>query len=112
MVLPLTNPDRPAGRPVTLRLLNGPVPPLTVMLLLKPGRLTVQVEDDSAPSVGAALMVTLNVPVAVAPVASLTVTDALPKVPTEVGVPVKTTQTPAMEAVMPDGRLAWATTVN
>src|SRR5437588_486713 len=72
MVLPLSEAVRPAGSPVAVRPLNGPVPALTVMLLLKPGWLTVHDDDDSAPSVGAALIVMLNVPVAVAPVASCT----------------------------------------
>src|SRR5262244_896668 len=95
MVLPLSEAVRPAGRPVAVRPLNGPVPALMVMMPLKPGWLTVQADDDSAPSVGAALTVILYVPVAVAPVASCTVMDALANVPAVVGVPVKTTLVPA-----------------
>src|SRR5436305_840646 len=85
MVLPLSDAVRPGGRPVALRPLNGPVPALMVMLLLWPDWLAVQADDDSAPSVGAALMVMPYVPVAVAPVASCTVMDALANVPAVVG---------------------------
>src|SRR5262245_52397021 len=75
MVLPLSDAVRPAGRLVAVRPLNEPVPALMGMVPLKPGRLTVQADDDSVPSAGAALIVMLNVPVPVAPVASCTVTD-------------------------------------
>ena len=85
MVLPLSDAVRPAGRPVALRPLNGPVPALMVMMPLKLGWLTVQADDDSVPSVGAALIVMLYVPVAVAPVASWTVTDPLANVPDVLG---------------------------
>src|SRR5262249_34587220 len=88
------------------------VPALMVMMPLKPGRLTVQADDDSAPSVGAALTVILYVPVAVAPVASCTVMDAVANVPAVAGVPVKTALVPATVALRPGGRLDWATTVN
>src|SRR5947209_6072420 len=87
MVLPLSDAVRPAGRPVALSPLNGPVPALTVMVPLKPDWLTVQAADDSVPSVGAALTVMLYVPVAVAPVASCTVMDPFAKVPALLGVP-------------------------
>src|SRR6516164_4232789 len=70
MVLPLSEAVRPSASPVAVRPLNGPVPPLTVMLLLKPGWLTVQADDDGAPSVAAGLTVTLNVAADVAPVVS------------------------------------------
>src|SRR5262249_7842634 len=109
--LPLSEAARPGGRLVAVRPLNGPVPPTTVMVLLKPGWLTVQADDDSVPSVGTALMVMLYVPVAVAPVASCTVMDALAKVPAEVGVPVKTTLLPLSTAVRPGGKLDWLTRV-
>src|SRR4051794_799310 len=99
MVLPLSDAVRPGGRPVALRPLNGPVPPLTVMLPLRPGRLAVQAATDSAPSVGAALIVMLNVPVPAAPVASRIVNRTLPYVPAVVGVPVKRTLLPLRTAV-------------
>src|SRR4051794_23128867 len=104
MVPPLSEAVRPAGRLVTLSPLNGPMPPLTVMVPLKPGWLTVQADDDSAPSVGAALIVMVNVLVAVAPVASCTVTNPPANVPAVVGVPVKTTLVPATVALRPGGR--------
>src|SRR5437764_74098 len=73
MVLPLSAAVRPGGRLLAVRLLYEPVPPMTATVPLKPGWLTVHAEDDSAPSVGAGLMVMLNVPVPVAPIASWTV---------------------------------------
>src|SRR5262249_4970101 len=112
MVLPLSEAVRPAGRLVAVRPLNGPVPALMVMVPLKPGRLTVQADGDSAPSVGPALTVILYVPVRVAPVASCTVTDALANVPAALGVPVKTTLVPLSTAVRPGGRLDWLTRVS
>src|SRR5436305_13915857 len=108
MVPPLSEAVRPAGRLLAVRLPYEPVPPLTATVPLKPGWLTVHAEDDSAPSVGAGLMVMLNVPVPVAPVASWTVMEALPKVPAVAGVPVKVTFVPVTVALRPGGRLDWA----
>ncbi len=78
MVLPLSDAVRPAGSPVTVRLLNGPVPVAIPIVPLYPAWLTVQAEVDNAPNVGAALTVMLNVPVLVAPAVSRTVSSTLP----------------------------------
>src|SRR5262249_16810711 len=100
-VLPLSDALRPAGRPRTVRWRNGPVRPGVRMGALKAGWLTVHAEDDSEPSAGVGLIVTLNVPVPVAPVKSRTVTWTLPNVPAAVGVPVKTTFDPLTVALRP-----------
>src|SRR5436309_4491219 len=49
-VLPRSDAVRPAGRLVAVRPLNEPVPSLMVREPLKPGWLTVQADDEGAPS--------------------------------------------------------------
>jgi hypothetical protein len=48
LLLPLSDAVRPAGRPVTVRLLNGARPPLMGMVPLKPARFSVQAVGDRA----------------------------------------------------------------
>src|SRR5438046_806101 len=65
IVLPLSAAVRPAGRPVTVRLLYGARPLLTGMVPLKPAWFTVQAVGDRAPRLGPEtllLMVMVKVP--------------------------------------------------
>ncbi len=104
MVLPLSDAVRPGGKLLAVRLLNGPVPALTVTVPLNPAWFMVQAEDDSAPNVGAAFTVMLNVPVLVAPAASVTLRVMVRKVPATVGVPLRVIVLPLSDTVRPGGK--------
>jgi hypothetical protein len=94
----------PVGKPLCACSEYGPVPPLTVIVPLKPDWPTVQLDTLNAPRVSEGLIVMENVCVLVAPVESLIVTEPDENVPADVGVPVNETVLLVSEAVSPVGK--------
>src|SRR5438552_2433857 len=103
MFEPLMVAVRPGGMLDWVQTLTVPVPPLTGMTPLKPDWFTVHWFAVSDPTMRGALIVRLQVVLAVAPAASTTLAWTL-NVPVAVGVPLTVMVLPLSAALRPEGR--------